>query len=1036
MNAKSETKLMPLRLPVIIILLIMAGSFNALAQPTNIVTGRITNVGGEPLSGVSISEEGTSNVVMSNASGYYTIDVPVGASIVYSMVGFATQAIKVGDHPEVNVILEEDNLILDDVVVIGYGSQKKVNVIGSVVTVSGNEISASPVGNVTNAIAGKLPGAVVQQTNGEPGNDGASILIRGQATLGNTQPLVVVDGIPGRDLNSINPNDVESISILKDAAAGIYGARAANGVILVATKKGAKSSALNVNYNFYQGWISPVNLIKMADAATYAEMIREMQNYAGVDESNMIYTPEDIEKYKSGAYPWTHPNTDWFDAALSPYSLSNNHNLSASGGSEAINYFFSVGTQYDGGIFKSTATSYDRYNIKAVVDAQINEYLSIGIDLSGAQENKEYPAIANTSNFQAVLKGLPTSPAFYPNGLPGPDIEFGENPVVSSTNATGFNHTSRYRTNAVLNAALKIPGVEGLTLSSYYAYDIDFGQNKLFTKPWMLYSLDEPAYLAAGNTGAEDGSDFLVGTYKGVSEPRLTNAYDNSTNKTFNLKLDYTKTFGRNHVSGFVAYESSDYQGKGITAFRRYFISDQLPYLFAGGDAEKNNSETVWLDARVNYFGRLSYDYDEKYLFQFSFRRDGSLRFSKTSGRWGNFPSVLAGWNISKETFWKDHIKVIDFFKLKASWGKLGNDLVDPFQYLSVYGISRGMVFGDNQSYSSGLAQSRATNPNITWETAHVYNLGFESLWLSRSITFNTDFFYQRRSNILVTRNASVPNYTGLILPDENFGIVDNKGFELELGYTGKANDVSYSVGGNFAFARNKIIEFDEPAKSVEWQRLSGYPMGTQLLYKSAGIFRDEAHVNSLPHVDGARYGDIIIEDISKDGVIDNDDRIPFSKTATPEITYGLNFTLSVKAFTLTGHLQGVGNASRLVKSDLQGLSGNYFAYDADGRWTTTNTDASKPRAFDRTNAYWRSSYLTDYYLQNTAFLRLKTVQLSYDIPEGIQQRIKLKAMQVYVSAQNPFLIYSGNKITDPELGDVSFYPIMKTFAVGARITL
>jgi TonB-dependent starch-binding outer membrane protein SusC len=1021
-----------------------------LAQNTKEVSGVVTNAKGEPLPGVNILVKGSTKGTVSDVAGKYTITVTDKNTLVFSSVGFTTQEIEVKGQTAINVLLEPEDKTLSDVVVVGYGTQKKVNVIGSVVSVSSKDLAASPVGNVTNAIAGRLPGAVIQQTSGEPGNDGASILIRGQATLGNNEPLVVIDGIPGRDLNSINSNDIESFNILKDASAAIYGARAANGVILITTKKGSKGTPLTVNYNFYQGWVSPTRLPKMADAATYAQMLREAQIYNNTDPSNIKYSEDDIEKFRSGQFPWTYPNTDWFKASLAKYSLSSNHNVSVSGGNQAVTYFISFGTQKDGGIFKNSATSYNRYNIKAAVDAKLNEYLSVGVDVTGIQENKNYPSVGNSFNFDAAVKSLPTSPAYYPNGLPGPDIAYGQNPVVSSSNLTGFDNTKRYRANTILSATLKIPGVKGLSVASYYAYDLNLGQRKLFQKPWVLYQLDEPAYLAAGNTGAEDGSAFLIGSNKGSSDIWLRDYYDDARTKTFNIKADYTRSFGDHNVSAFVSYEYSDYNGKGINAYRRNLISDQLPYLFAGADAEKDNAEFVSIDARKNYFGRLSYDFKGTYLFQFSFRRDGSLRFSKESGRWGSFPGVLAGWIVSNENFWKDNIKAVNFFKLKASWGILGNDAVKPFQYLSLYSLSTGAVLSGNRTYYAGLSQAGATNPDITWETANVYNAGFESNWFNNSLIFNADFFYQRRNNILVQRNASVPTYTGIILPDENYGIVDNKGFEVVLGYRGSSKDFSYSITGNLAFARNKVIEFDEPARNVPWQRLTGHPQGTQLLYKAIGIFKDDAQVSNMPHVDGARPGDVIIEDINKDGEINSDDRILYPKTVNPEITYGINFSLSYKNFTLSGLIQGAGDAMRRMYYELQGFAGNYFEYDADGRWTPDNINASKPRSFDRNDAYWRAAYVTSYSYQNAAYARLKNLQLSYSIPANIQKAIWLKGAQIYVSGQNLFLLYSGNKMIDPELGGIktgnsgkdfsgsefTLYPIMKTIAVGARITL
>lgn len=815
-------------------------TFSQNSSGAKVVKGVITDDKNAFLPGVNISIKGNSTATISDGSGRFSIAADNNSTLIFSYIGFGTKEIAVKSQTTVNVKLEVENRALNDVVVVGYGTQKKVNVIGSVVTVGSKEITTSPVSNLSNALAGRLPGAVIQQSNGEPGKNGATILIRGMATLGNSEPLIVIDGILGRDLNSINPNDVESISILKDASAAIYGARAANGVVLVTTKRGREGSPLTVNYSFYQGFLSPTALPKMADAATYASMVREMQTYSGVAESNMKFSAADIEKYASGKYPWTNPNTDWVNSSFNKYSQTSNHNVAMSGGSKAVNYYVSFGAQNEGGIFKKSSTSFNRYNIKASIDAKVNEYLTLGLDINGIQENRNYPSVDAGFNLDGAIKSLPTSPAVYPNGLPGPDIAYGQNPVVTVTDQTGFDNSKRYRANNIFTANLKVPGVRGLTLSSYYAYDINLGQRKQFQKPWTLYQLDEPAYLAAGNTGVEDGSDFLVGTSKGVPEPWLRNYYDDARTKTFNIKTDYTATIkGVHNISAFVAYETSEYEGKGIDAYRRYFISEQLPYLFAGGDAEKNNSEFVSIDSRINYFGRLSYNYKETYLFQFSMRRDGSLRFSKESGRWGNFPSMLAGWCISNENFWKNNVRFIDYFKLKASWGQLGNDLVAPFQYLSSYSLSQGYVLGSGRSYATGLSQLGATNPNITWEVANVYNTGFESMFFRNRLTLNVDFFYQKRNNILVRRNASVPEFTGIQLPDENYGVVDNRGFEVVLGYNNRVNNFTYSINGNFAFSRNKVVEFDEPARSVPWQVLTGHPLGSQLVYHAMGIYRE-----------------------------------------------------------------------------------------------------------------------------------------------------------------------------------------------------
>ncbi len=1001
-----------------------------------IVTGKVTDSQtGEPIAGVNVVVKGTTTGTMTDVSGNFSLNVPdKNAALVFSFVGYATQEIPLEGRTSLNVSLVSETVGLEEVVVIGYGVKKKVDIIGSIATVSNKEIGISPVSVVTNALAGRLPGVIVQQGSGQPGFDEATILIRGTATLGNSSPLVVVDGVAGRNINSIEPGDIESITILKDASASIYGAQAANGVILVTSKRGMESTKPTFNYEFYKGIATPTMLPELADAATYAQMIREMQSYKNIPESNMSYSLEDIEKYKSGEYPWTHPNTNWLDASLKKYTNSDHHTFSINGGTKNVKYYSSFGSQHDDYIFKNSDANYKRYTLRANVDIVINEYLNIGVDINGTQEKRLTPIYSQNTIYASLIRGRPTDTAIWPNGYIAPSLNDGTNTGITGTLGPGSINDQRYQSQNGLKATLKVPKIEGLTLSGYYFYDVGFSVVKDFRKPWINYNLNKNAYLAAGNTGKEDGTDYLMGVKVAVPEPRLRDSYGDNNTQFLNVKANYDKKIGDHSLSAFIAYEFSQYKDKGISAFRRYFISDKLPYLFAGSVNEQTIESSVSIDARVNYFGRVSYNYCEKYLFEFTFRHDGSIRFSKETGRWGNFPSVLLGWRISNENFWRDHIPFINYFKLRASWGQMGNDKVDPFQYLTSYGFGTGTVFGTDKLYTSALYPSGTSNPLITWEVANILNIGFESRFLNNKMKFDAEYFYQRRDKILVKRNASVPNFTGISLPDENFGIVENKGLEAVLGYFNKIGDFSISVNGNLAYAKNSIVEFDEPAKSVPWQVLTGHPVGSILLYKAIGVFNDEADVLSYPHVSGAQPGDIIIEDISGDGIINNDDRIIFEKTADPKVTYGITLEMNYKNWGLSALVQGVGNCMRDMYQPISGTGGNYFAYDADGRWTPDNIYANKPRAWEREEYYWRTNYKTDYTYQNAAFARLKNLQFSYKIPQKIQKAFLLQGAELYFSGQNLLLFYSGNKLMDPEIGKITNYPLMKVYAFGAKI--
>jgi TonB-dependent starch-binding outer membrane protein SusC len=997
------------------------------------IQGVVTAENSEPLPGVNILIKGTTNGTTTDVRGAYNLQTSEGDVLVFSFIGFQEQEVTVGSQTTIDISMKEDMQSLSEVVIIGYGAEKKVNVIGSVATVSTKEITQAPVGSVSNALAGRLPGLIVQQPQGEPGADAATLFIRGRGTLGNSSPLIIIDGVEGRDIDAVNANDIESISVLKDASAAIYGARAANGVILVTTKRGT-SGVPQINYSVFAGFLTPTWLPAQTDAATYAQMVREYQTYDGVADANLRYSLADIEKYKSGEYPWTHPNTNWNDIVLRDFSHTTKHDLSINGGTDKVTYYGALGYYNTDGIYVGDATDFKRINMKLNVNFKVNKYLNVGVDLNEIQENRMGSAMDRETIFNVINQAKPTDFAYWPNGQTAPgSFGFGYQPALISSFEYGFNDRKSFKSYNTINASLKVPGVEGLTLSSYYSYDVDFDKGKWFSEPVYGYVLDRAAYLAAGNTGKEDGSAFLTRTSSGA--PReIEDTYGDANRKLFNFKIDYVKKINDVHnISAFVAYEQFQNSRHGISAYRTGFISSELPYLFAGGNLNKDNGGTVSTDARVNYFGRFSYNFKEKYLFQFTLRRDGSLRFSEESGRWGTFPSVLAGWIVTQEDFMDDSF--IDFLKLKASWGRMGNDQVAPFQYLASYSFGTGGVYGSSGAYYNSLYQNVTPNPSITWELANMTNVGFESSFLN-DFFLNADFFYQRRSRILVARNASVPNFAGISLPNENFGIVDSRGFELELGYQAQKSDISYGISGNLAFARNKIVEFDEPAQQVAWQVMTGHPIGSRLLYKSAGIFRDVEHVNSLPHVLNARPGDVIIEDVSGDGTISADDRVIFDKTSVPETTYAVSLNFGYKAFRLTALVTGVGTAWRQMLGSQQGSAGNYYQFQADGRWTPENPDATKPRTANGWTPYWRNSHRTDVEFQNMEFARMKNIELSYTLPRNVQDAIKLSDAQIFLSGQNLFLIYASQGIWDPEFSaGRDNYPIMRVFTLGGRFS-
>ncbi|UCJ06612.1 TonB-dependent receptor [Chitinophaga pendula] len=990
-------------------------------QQSLTVSGKVKDKNGNPLPGVTVLVKDTKKGATTDEKGSYQIrDVSKSAVLVFQFIGFERQEAAVSANGTVNVVLKENEQTLQEYVAVGYGVQKKVTKTGSVASIKGTELKQSPNVNVSNSLVGRVPGLIAMNQSGEPGNDGSRILIRGRSTTGNTNPLVVIDGFPRDGLERLNPNDIESISVLKDAAAAIYGSRAANGVILVTTKRG-KSGKPTLSYGFNQGFVQPTRLPKMADGPTYARIVNEINEYSG---DKPKFTPEDIRKFEDGSDPWRHPNTNWYKAVIKDVALQNRHDLSISGGTEKMTYFVSLGTLFQDGIYKSSATNYKQHDVRANLDAVITDNIRIRVDLAGRMEDRNFPPRSAGSIFRALMRGRPTENAIWPNGLPGPDIEYGDNPVVTSTNKIGYDRQRRYVVNSALVAVINIPKVPGLFVDGSMAIDQAFTFQKRFTKPWTLYTL--------GDGVDANGQPVLNAAQRGVSAPELYESYDQLQNITLNAKLNYVKSFDKHFVSAFVAVEQAEMKGDNFNGQRRYFVSDKIDQLFAGADKEKNIDGGGQVFARRNFFGRVSYNYNETYLFDFNWRVDGSQNFP-SNGRYGFFPGVSAGWVLSNERFWKERIKGLNYFKLRGSFGQLGNDQVPSFQYLSAYGFrSGGVVFGTD--VNKAIYQLRTPNPNITWEVLNSFNIGVEGKLIKDKLGFEIDYFYQRRSNILTQRNATVPAYTGLILPDENLGKVQNAGFEALISHKNDLGKFHYEVIGTVSYSHNKVLFKDEPSNLPDYQRETGKQIGSNLFYEAIGIYRDQASVDKTPHIDGARAGDVIFRDVNGDGKIDDLDRVRVDQTESPEWIPALTLSGKYKNVDFTILFQGGFNGRQYLRTE-SGLIGNFPMRFVEDRWTKDNPDASWPRAYDRDREYWVNRQNTFWYW-NTNYVRLKTVMIGYTIPASFRKRIGLQDVRIYVSGQN-LLTFDKVKVFDPELpwGSGQFYPQTKIYNVGINIT-
>ncbi|RPE13718.1 TonB-dependent receptor [Chitinophaga lutea] len=991
-------------------------------SPKNItVKGKIRDGKNIPLPGVTVRVKGSTKGTVSDEKGTFSIpDVDPQSVLVVQFIGYEQQEYNVNGSTSVSILLKETEKQLDEYVVTGYGTTKKVTKTGSVSTVKGSEIKQAPTVNISNALVGRVSGLMAINSSGEPGYDGSRILIRGRSTFNNSDPLVVIDGIPRDGFQRLNPNDIENVSVLKDASAAIFGSRAANGVILITTKRGRTGKPL-LSYSFNQGLTQPTRLPKMADAPTYARIVNEINVNAGDQPS---FSEERIKKFADGSDPWGHPNTDWIDEVVKPLSGQNRHDLSLRGGSDKFVYYVSLGTLFQDGIFKKSATKYRQHNIRINLDANVNKYLTVRMDVAGRLEDRNFPPRSAGSIFRALLRGRPTEAARWPNGLPGPDIEYGDNPVVTSTNEIGYQRDRTYVINSNLGVVLYIPKVDGLFLDANFALDQNFNFQKRFIKPWTLYTYQ----------GMDaNGQPKLEASKRGVNAPELEEWYGQNQNVTLNAKINYIKSFGKHNVTGILAVEQNTNKGDNFWARRRYFISGAVDQLFAGSNEEKDNTGRAFDYARLNYFGRVSYNYDEKYLFDFNWRYDGSQNFP-SGRRFGFFPGVSAGWVVSRENFWKSAMgTTIDYFKLRGSYGQMGNDLVNPFQYMNTFGIADGgSVFGDK--LNQGIYTLRIPNPGITWEVSHNLDLAVEAKFFNGLIAVEAEYFRTNRSSILTKRSASVPIYTGLTLPDENIGKVQNQGVDLNISHKRTVNKFKYEIVANVSHAKNKIVFWDEVPNVPEWQRSTGRQIGAALYYEATGIFKNKEEIEKYPHVGGAVPGDVIFRDVNNDGQINDLDRVRVNRSEYPLWNYGLTLGAEFHNFDLTMLWQAATGSSQYIRTE-SGLIGNFPMRIVEDRWTPQNPNGSMPRPYDRDKEYWVSRPNT-FWLWNTNYLRLKTLELGYTIPQTLRKKAGLEDLRVYVSGQN-LLTFDKVKIFDPEspTGSGQYYPQTRIFNAGLNVT-
>ncbi len=993
------------------------------------VSGSITDAAGEPVVGVSVVIKGRYIGVTSGTDGKFSISARSNDVLEFNSMGYVAQSLPVQGRTTINVRMEDDTQFLEEVVVIGYGTATKASLTGAVSVIKSEELTTAPLASTTNALAGRLPGLITKQTSGLPGSDGATLSIRGFDA-----PLVIVDGVEG-SFNNIDANEIESISILKDASAAVYGARAGNGVILVTTKRGTigkPTITLNSTLTFQR----PTNLMRMASAGQYAEMVRESHIQAGQPENTSRFSLGDIEKYYAGTDP-DYPSTDWFDFLIRDWAPQSQHNVSLRGGSDAIRYYGFVGFLDQQSMIKRGGGYYRRYNIRSNIDARILPNLNMSVDFSVIMDQRRFPWRSDEGN-NSVWQDIWNTEPIYPAELPDPTkVPYangggtGGAHITSNRNLSGTrdsdNQTSRIQGSLRWDIT-QIPG-----LSAKYVFTLE----KWYTDyKYFQHLPDTYTYNFA--------SDTYTKLAKGL-DTKLDQSASRGQNWQSLLSLDYQTTLAESHnITAQLLYELYDQGNSWISAGRSDFDTNMIPYLFAGGLANQIANGSAAEMGRASLIGRLNYNYKQKYLLEGTFRYDGSAKFAK-GHRWGFFPSVSAAWRIAEEPFLKDNVSFVDNLKLRAGFSQTGNDAVANFNYLA--GYSFGNIYNIGGSAKPGLHPTGIANPFLSWEEMTIYNAGIDFGLFRNRFFGEIDAFYRLREGIPGNRSTSLPDTFGASLPVENLNAISTRGFEVMLGYQGQIRDFRYRINGNISWARSKWDKYDEPdyedPDDIRINKRTGKWTDINYGYKSNGLFTSMEQIEELPYyyMNGTpnssflHEGDVILLNTNDDNVLDWRDQQEIGKGSMPNWTGGLNIDFYYKGFDFSMLWQGAFGFSHQVVLK-RGIVFPEVIYNE--RWTyeNNNPNAIVPRLGGASTNDWGS----DYHMIAGDYLRLKSLSLGYTLPGKWLQWANIGQIRAYVAATNLVTFSKLNKYNiDPEANSGAggfYYPQMRTITFGLNISL
>lgn len=964
------------------------------ANQVVLLKGRVTDTLGKPLPGVSVMILENRRATITNAEGYYTIPVFGKSTIRFSMIGFETiQQPVIDPKKEINVVLKVLNMDLLETVIVGYGQIKKENLTTSVATINADQVTQMPATNLSQVLVGRVPGLLARAGSGNPGSDDATILIR--TTNVGQRPLIVIDGVPRLNssssdqtgLGDIDPNEVESITVLKDNAAGaVYGARAANGVILVTTKRG-KLGKPQFGYTGNFTWTSPGKRATTLDGYNYALM----QNETAANNGLAIpYSDAVLDTIKRQLSPYKFANTNWLGLLIGKPELVQNHSLNVRGGTEAVKYFISGNYTDQQGMF--SGNSYQRYTLQNNFDITLSKQFKsqLGFSYRGGKINTR-----GLSALSPILSTSPLTPAYMPNGSFGA-LTAGTNPLAAISEKSGYQYTNENYVTGNIKLIWEPTYLKGLSAYTNVNVEKNFTRGKTYSVPVPQYRLDPTS-----STGY-----FMV---TGAGKPSLTDMTRDANTYTLDLGLNYKERFGLHGIEALALYTRTEGSSNNNSDTRLNLVAPGLDILNLGSTIGEVTSGTRGISARAGYIGRLNYDFDNRLFLESSFRFDGSTLFAP-GNRWGFFPGASAGWMISRENFFNPLINIVNSLKIRASIGLTGDDSIGANSYYYTYRVantgttaaassSNGYIFGSTYSPSFYLANGSLPNEQVTWAKNRQENIGIDATLLNRKLEFRFDIYQKNRYDILMSKDAVLPGTFGINAPIQNFAKLRDRGFEIELSSHHKlASEWDLSLNANLTYVRTTVIDYG--TKSLpDYLRQEGHSTNSFVAYHSLGLFQNAAEIAAWPvDQDGLKNatikpGDIKFEDRNGDGKLTADDQIWLDNMGFPPVNFGFGFNLKHKGIMLSTFFSGaLGGYIRYATTPS-------WQYIYENSWRPGNENAIFPRLASSVN----NSRTSDATLVKDDFLRLRDVRLSYNLPKKWVDALKIKQVRVYAQASNLF---------------------------------